>query len=256
MNIEISSQQDYYEMLLFRKDALLAEALQYSGEYLRRFGNLMTDLMSLKVECIGRKKAITLAARMINQGLRPDPGQITPELMRSMKLFQKNLDDLSKEVEDARNCIRISSADNRMIKQIYHKMAHQIHPDLHPETWDIEGIPELWEKLHNAYLSKNLDAIQETQFQIERILKKSGQDVVCQPVENLDQKIADLEERIQHIISTEPYTYKEILEDDVQIEIHEFELKDQINEYTIYLNRLDQQLEEMGVEWRQLWPMN
>ena len=61
----IDDSYDRYEELLIRKDVLRKEAVQYEYEYVKEFGDLISDAFKAKLEAMG---GYTLE----------DPGQIIP----------------------------------------------------------------------------------------------------------------------------------------------------------------------------------
>jgi uncharacterized protein YhaN len=66
-------------------------------------------------------------------------------------------------------------------------------------------------------------------------------------IENVETKIKSLEQEIDRIVSTAPYTYRFLLEDNSQKEAKKEELQQEIKEYEQYAKELDDVLKAFPI---------
>lgn len=96
-----------------------------------------------------------------------------------------------------------------------------------------------------AYRKNDLKAIREAETLINRFLQELGEEPFSGEIENLPEKINDLETEISNILSTEPYSFKLLLEDDEAMEKKHKELDEEIEYYRNYKAELQAHLERL-----------
>ena len=134
------------------------------------------------------------------------------------------------------------------IKKIYYKLVKMIHPDLYPELADDETIKDYWQRIVIAYTYNQLKDLEELELLVTAHLGETGRQVPDLQVEDLEEKIAAAEEEINRIISTNPYLYKMLLGDTVEIGRRKQEYQDEIASYEMYSAQLDEVLEGFAIE--------
>ena len=88
--------------LLVRRDRLCKEAETYRILYTQEFGELIVANFELKIECIGKRKAISYCRRRMNRGLAVDVRRMQAELDEEMKLYYVQLHDMIEATEAAK----------------------------------------------------------------------------------------------------------------------------------------------------------
>ena len=139
----------------------------------------------------------------------------------------------------------ISMLDAEEIKRIYRRVAKRLHPDICPLTAENPELMELFQKVLMAYRANDLKAIREAETLINHFLQELGEEPFSGEIENLPEKINDLETEISNILSTEPYSFKLLLEDDEAMEKKHKELDEEIEYYRNYKAELQAHLERL-----------
>ena len=119
---------------------------------------------------------------------------------------------------------------------------------MHPELADDETIKDYWQRIMIAYTFNHLKDLEELEMLVTSYLEKSGHQVSDLEIADLEDKIAIAEEEISNIISTNPYLYKMLLEDAVEIRRRKQEYLDEIASYEMYSAQLDEVLGTFEIE--------
>ena len=231
---------DRYEELLMRRDAVRKEAFKYDRAYVREFGDLILEIFQLKIECIRKKKTIEYCQAAVNRGLSVDQDQMQEYLRQEMAAFQAQLEDMIEDTENAKNAGEITEIELLQIKKIYHRMVKKIHPDINPIVAENEQLQELWQRVVTAYTSNDLKELQEAEILVNKLLKQIDAGALEIEIQNIDEKIAELEEEIKRICETDPYMYKFLLDDDEAVKEKTDSLNEEKESYEEYSSQLDE----------------
>ena len=237
-----------YEELLLRKDKFAKEALHWYSEYIRVFGKYLIDVFEIKVECIRLKKLISLAQAQINQGFTPDMDKINKLVNEQMLSYYEDLKNMVKEHEDAKKAKELPSHEILRIKKIYREIAKILHPDINSRTQEDPELKDLWNRVVIAYKCNKLKEIEELQVHVNNARTAKGIDVTKKVITDIEEKIKKLEEEINKIITTDPYSYKFLLEDNEDTEQRIRDLEDQKKEYDDYKKELEAVLNDLAGE--------
>ena len=237
-----------YEELILKKENLRREAAQFYVDYMRLFGDQLAEAFRKKIECIRKKKMIAFCQRCVNQGKTINAVELYSHIDAEMAEYEAELNRMKKEAKAAQNAKIISNDDVRKIREIYYRLARKIHPDMRPETGDDPKLLEYWNQIVNAYRYNCLDKLQELEVLVNAYLSNNGIDTERPMIPDIGKKIAQAEKEIEMIIFTTPYTYRFLLEDDVQVNRKLEELQNEIEEYTQYSAELDDVLKNFPVK--------
>ena len=234
-----------YELLLNEKTFLEKECFHYEVDYFREFGEKIENLFQLKVDSITLKKKIAFCVKKTYNN-KPIYSYdldryIDEEIIEYQQRLQELIDYNKYIKEDERTPITFD--ESHKIKKLYYKVAHLVHPDLHPEYKEDEDILELWNKAVNAYKSNNLKLLVEAYDQI--IILVNDNDIYIEDIEN---KIETLKEEINEIKNNTPYTYKFILNDVLQVEELHNDLDREIKDYQEYKSSLENELSKFDIQ--------
>ena len=227
-----------YEKLLFERDKYKKQAGEYLREYIREFGELLTDVFRKKISCIEKKKMINYCQLRLNRGEIIDVQDMSEYIRREMEEYNEQLTDMMHNNELCRKGVAISSSDVMQIKRIYRRIAKKIHPDIHPGTLELPILSELWVEVMDAFDRNDLKALEELEIQINSILRELGDDVPDAEIPDVEDKIRALDAEIEQILSTDPYQYRFLLEDEEKVQEYKEELQEEIKEYTRYEKQL------------------
>lgn len=234
-----------YEELLLRKDKFEKEAVQWYNAYIKVFGKYLIDLFRIKVECIRLKKLISYAQAEINKGFTPKLDEISAVVDEQMKSYYEELDVMIKDHNASMKSKSVPAHVTLKIKKIYREIAKILHPDINPETSKDPDLLDLWNRVSVAYKCNNLEEIEELQVLVNKALGEKGIDVSKIVVPDIEEKIKKLEEKINEIITTDPYNYKFILEDKEETEQMIQDFENEKKEYDNYRQELENILSEL-----------
>ena len=236
------SRYEEYESLLLRRDSLRRDAEQYSISYTQVFGDLIIKVFKKKIECIAKKKKIAYCQKQQNKSLPINEDELERYLEQVMWMYEEELNDLIEENKAVKEATVAGPLELRKIKELYYKLAKLIHPDMRPDLSDDKDIQEFWRRIVIAYNFNQLDELEELDFQVNNYLNNINNEDITIEIPNIEEKINKVKEDITKILSTNPYQYKFILEDDEEIEAYKKELEDEYKNYEDYSKELDEVL--------------
>ncbi len=226
---------DQYESLLNQKADLEKKCEQLSLEYIREFGDDIETLFSLKVEVVTLKKQIAFCVSKSYRNEAIYEYQLKRYVDAELIAYRARLEELIKANKEAKEDLEtVTYEEERKIKKIYYRIAHLIHPDLHPEYADSEFIRELWEAAVDAY---KRDDYHELSITYDRVLLQVGETGIV--LEGIQEKIASVEKEIEEIKGNNPYQYKFILDDPEEVKSYHKELAQEITDYQEYKTKLE-----------------
>lgn len=237
--------REHYENLILQRDRLEKEAEQYRMEFFREFGELITDTFQVRVDCIALKKSIAFCQAKRNAEEEIDPISMQEFIDLIMMAYKTQMEELLSLTEAGKTMTSISVLEVEEIKRIYRRIAKRLHPDICPLTAEEPELMEQFQKALSAYRRNDLKALREAEALINRFLKERGIELEPLEIEDLPEKIADLEMEIAQIIESEPYIYKTLLEDPDAIEKKRSELEAEKEEYLNYKKELQAHLESL-----------
>lgn len=239
---------DHYKGCIVTRDELVNEGAGARIDYVRMFGELNSSILSAKIECISKKKAIAYCQTVVNSGGSDVSGaNLQSYIDKCMKDYHEELARMEK---DRRACAAAKDVEHSVsvrVRRIYREMARKIHPDVNPDPY----FKPFWLMLKDAYDTYDIDRLEELRILISDALRDhgKGEDFIPEGMtaEELERRISSIEEEIEDIIHTEPYTYKLILDSDDTIEEHRLELERQLNEYLRYSEELTEVLKRFRI---------
>ncbi len=237
-----------YEFLILQKEQLEKEAEQAELEYMRLFGDLITESFSLKVDCIALKKEIALYVRAKNGGKPVDPAAVAETLRSQMTAYRLALASMIEKKKEAEKAVLIDPADTDRIKKIYRRLARMLHPDVSTLTEKIPELNGLFIRATAAYRANDLKEIRKIEVLINKVLEENGIDRLDLYIPDLEKRIEELEEEIDALVGSEPYTYRLLLKSDAGIRKKKKELKDEIASYRAYKDELSEKLGQLKKE--------
>lgn len=236
-----------YEELLLRKENLKREAANIERNYIAEFGELLRQAFERKIECIRRKKKIAYCQMCVNQGKPIDGSGLSEYLSSEMQEYEEQLKAMISDIQDAKNSKVVSAEDLRRIRRIYYRLARRIHPDMRPDLAGDETLTEYWNRIAAAYRGNRLAELEELEVLVEKRLTemKAGKGIVT--IDNIDERISRLKKEVDRIITTEPFVFRFILEDEKKREVRKNELCGEIREYETYAAELDAVLKTYSI---------
>lgn len=236
---------DEYWELLVRRDQLFKEAGSYMAVYTAEFGDLITANFELKIECIKKKKMISYCRRRMNRDLAIDADRMKEEIEQEMNLYYFQLQEMINDTENAKKAENVGEYRFQRAKKIYRRLAKLLHPDINRKTMEDENLKELWTRIATAYQLSDVDELDDLEVLVHKTLDEMGDKDVEIDFSDIEERIERVERQINEILTTEPYTYGEILNDDEKKAAFLEQLKAEHDDYEQYLEILTKSLEEM-----------
>lgn len=246
-----------YEELLLKRDQVRKEARNWHYEYIRVFGDMVSNVFQTKIQCIQKKKAIAYIQTLLNKGQSVDNDALKRYLEEEMREYNAKLADMLREKRIVDESTPVSAKTIEKVKKLYHKLAKMLHPDINPKTNENENLQALWNMIVAAYNANDLEEMEAAEILVNRALQDMGLEDMEIQIPDIEAKIAAIQEQIYHIMETEPYRYKYLLEDEAYVTKRTKELQDELQEYRDYESELDRVLEQFvtgGVSFT--WKMN
>ena len=181
----------------------------------------------------------------INQGKQPDQEEMQEYLRLHMAAYQKQLEEMVRDWENSKRMQPVSPMQVEKVKTIYRRLAKQLHPDINPMTKESPVLNDLFQRIMIAYRCNDLVEIQALEVLATKAMNELNGENVVVVIDDIEEKIAELEARIGKIMASEPYTLKKILDDPEAIEKKKKEIQQEIEEYMEYSGKLTEQLNSM-----------
>ncbi len=245
VNAEERARYEEYEELLVRRDQLFKEAGSYMTAYTAEFGDLITANFELKVECIKKKKTISYCRRRMNRGLAIDAERMQTEIEQEMQLYYVQLKEMIADTETAKKAENVGQYRYGRAKKIYRRLAKLIHPDINKKTMENEKLKELWMRIVIAYRHSNIDELDDLEVLVRKAMEELGEDGFEVELSDIEERIERVERQINDIITTEPYTYGEMLEHEEKKTSYREQLLAEHDDYQQYLENLTKTLDDM-----------
>lgn len=247
-----------YEDLLLKRDQLFRECGSIMTSFTKEFGDMITANFELKIECIKKKKTISYCRRRMNRGLAIDTARMNAEIGQEMTLYYTQLKEMLDDKKRAKNAGTISEFRLVRARKIYRRLTKILHPDINKKTMKNENLRELWERITSAYQKTDVEELENLEVLVRRAMEKLGDDSFELNLDDIDARIERVENQINEMLTTEPYIYLEILENEDKKQVYKDQLQAEHDDYEQYLESLTKTLDEMlheeGVTL--VWKMN
>lgn len=190
--------------------------------------------------------------------MKIDTLHMQEEIEAEMKLYYSQLEDMSRELTDAKNAETISEYRLVRAKKIYRRLAKKLHPDINPGTKKDESLRELWQRITEAYRKSDIDELEDLEALTKKTIEDMGSEKFEIKIKDIDKRIERVERQINEILTTEPYIYGELLRDETKVKNMKESLQSEHENYEQYLEILTKDLEEILREGGAtlIWTMN
>lgn len=208
------------ESLVFERDNLVFVVCEnIKTEYLLIFGSI--EYRIYKTYCtylrLKRKKDMIQAKKNRQDKIKIE--EIEDKLDEEFADYKKKLDEKIGEINEALSRAKsevLSEEETKVLKKLYKNIVKRLHPDLNPSVTDVEK--ELFYNATESYKNGDLPSLQ-----IIYDIVCSGDDIkdedldgrsLADEVKRLEGLVGQIQEDINFIKSTPPYTWSTYLEDE------------------------------------------
>lgn len=247
-----------YEELLIKRDQLFRESGSIMTAYTKEFGEQICANFELKVECIRKKKTISYCRRRMNRGLPIDINRMQAEIEKEMALYNIQLKELAESAGRAKEAGTISEYRLARSKKIYRRLTKLLHPDINKRTAESDDLMKLWTRISDAYQRSDADELEDLEVLVRKALETLGDESFELNLDDIDARIERIMNQINDIITTEPYIYGELLENEEKKKVYREQLQAEHDDYKQYLETLTGTLNDLLSEGgtKLIWEMN
>lgn len=242
-------QQVYSNLITKRDDLVLHEIPRLEALYMEAIGQLQYEELCLQYDIALLKFERDLLQAYINRGEEPDIKVVAQKVDETAETFNQNIHQEEEKIKKAKAYIEEHKEENSKqrdaekleLKQIYKRLVHRLHPDLHPEQTEWER--ELFLKVQEAYRNEDLERLRQLEAELNAGMPFTSVDSDTiedweERVKKLKEQITAIEEEIDRIEHEFPFTYRDKLND------HEW-IAAQKEEIRVRIERLQEEKERL-----------
>ncbi len=250
--------KEEYEWLQLEYAALVAERdeLENSEEprlialFMEAVGQLQYEVLVLQYEIALLKQKRDLLQAYKNRGEKADLNYVDEQVEATAKTYNENIQREEEKIKQAKAYIeeqkeeekKNQEDDKHELRDLYRKLVHRLHPDLHPEQTEWEK--ELFLKVQDAYEKGDLERLRELAQQLEAGMPADAVDNETteeweEHVNKLKEEITKIREEIARILQEFPFTYRERLNNPEWISLTQDILRQEIAELKKEKTRLE-----------------
>ena len=237
-----NSEYRRYEELLLKRDELLKEAAVMQIRYIQEFGELMVRSFRIKNECLKLKKKLAFSQMMINHDKVIDPHHMQHYVDKETAGYDRQLKVMVHDFRRAMKTELPTEAVALEVIRLYRKVAVKIHPEINSKTGITPQLADMWNEVLIAFHENDISALERLDAMIDSELDKLGEYLEIY-IPEMKEKIILLEEETDTIISSDPYRYKDILNNAELVEEKRTLLRREIHDYMEYEDEMEHKFE-------------
>ena len=215
-------QLEYAALVAERDELENSEGPRLTALYMEAVGQLQYEVLVLRYEIALLKQKRDLLQAYKNRGEKADLNYVDEQVEATAKTYNENIQREEEKIKQAKAYIeeqkeeekKNQENEKRELRDLYRKLVHRLHPDLHPEQTEWEK--ELFLKVQDAYEKGDLERLRELAQQLEAGMPADAVDNETteeweERVNQLKEEIAKIREEIEKILQEFPFTYRERL---------------------------------------------
>ena len=233
---------------------ILHEIPRLEALYMEAIGQLQYEELCLQYDIALLKFERDLLQAYINRGEEPDIKVVAQKVDETAEAFNQNIHQEEEKIKKAKAYIEEHKEENSKqrdaekleLKQIYKRLVHRLHPDLHPEQTEWER--ELFLKVQEAYRNEDLERLRQLEAELNAGMPFTSveSDTIEdweERVKKLKERITAIEEEIDRIEHEFPFTYRDKLNDQEWIAVQKEEIRVRIERLQEEKERLEKIVE-------------
>ena len=215
-------QLEYAALVAERDELVNSEGPRLTALYMEAVGQLQYEELVLQYEIALLKQKRDLLQAYKNRGEKADLNYVNEQVEATAKTYNENIQREEEKIKQAKAYIeeqkeeekKNQEDEKRKLRDLYRKLVHRLHPDLHPEQTEWEK--ELFLKVQDAYEKGDLERLRELSQQLEAGMPADAVDNETteeweERVNQLKEEITKIREEIARILQEFPFTYRERL---------------------------------------------
>jgi ABC-type Na+ efflux pump permease subunit len=230
--------------LVFERDKLLYHVCpKLQTEYILKIGKLEYAVFEYQCKILRAKRKIELIQAQLNKEQPFNIADIEKQLDKEYREYYEKLLEKQKEIDEARfrkdsKGKSLTDDESAELKKLYTYIVKRLHPDINPDTTAKQH--ELFNDAVIAYKNADLPELKIISLLLEKTSvttdSASTMEKLTKRKESLLVETTHITEQIQKIKETFPYSIKDLL-------LNENDLQKKIDECTILLTELQEQHE-------------
>ena len=229
-------QKAYADLVAKRDDMLMYEGPRLEALYMESIGQLQYEILCLEYDIALLKLERDLLQSYENRGEGPEIATVEMKVEQAAQTYQENLHQEEERIKKAKEFIaRQKEEENKQkdaekieLKQLYKKLVHRLHPDLHPEQTEWER--DLFLKVQEAYRNEDLERLRQLEAELDAGVPFTSveSDTVEEweaRIAKLKKMIADVKNEINELEHSFPFTYRDKIDDKEWVVARQEELR-------------------------------
>lgn len=217
-------QLEYSALVTKREDMNSFEGPRLEALYMDTIGMLQYDVLKLQYDIAVLKTERDMLQSYENRGEEPDTITIKLKVQLVMDSFDEQLKREEEKIKEAKEFIKQhmeeedkqKEADKIEIKQIFKRLVHRLHPDLHPEQTEWER--ELFLRVQKAYGDEDLETLRKLESELDAgmpftTVENGTVEQWQERVQKLKDQIAAIRTEIEDMQRKFPFNYRDKLYD-------------------------------------------
>lgn len=262
-----------------RDNLMFHECREIAAEYSSKIGELELQVLNAKLNVLRLKRMIEILQSQINRQERKSEKKVKEQVDQEYREFEEDLKHKAEEAnssyqyrqkeeqqeeeweqeketsEDSESNVSEKQKKYRSrtdeMKALYRKIVKALHPDMNPDETDAEK--EMFNEAVDAYNNGNLNKLREIAALIDEgkicgtPYSVSADDIekLKEIISGLKLRVEELEEEIETIKTSFPYTMKAFLNDELAVNERQKELTDMLIEYEKQVEDLEKRFADM-----------
>ena len=239
------SKKEILENLIIEKEQYMKDAFSYEIGYMREFGDLFAENFKAKIECIRLKKTIGYCRAKINRGVKINVDDMNEQMDNDMQGYYAELKRIIREANEIKERGVADEESIETSKNIYHRIAKVLHPDINLMTANVQRLKELWNQANEAYYKYDVYSLSNIEVAVDKTLSDLGTAGFKSDDTRIDERIESLKKKIARIANARPYTYGELLRNETKKKLKKSEMQRETEEYKIYASNLEELIEQL-----------
>ena len=212
-----------YASLLAEYDDLTGTVRRnLEAEYMLQIGRRENEIFALQIQAQQLKREISLYQAAKNRRETISEAAVREIIAREFAEYKAKLDELEKKLREAEElhlCPKLSPAESKAVKDLYHDLVKKLHPDLNPDL--PEAVKQLWPRIVAAYKGNDWLELNILSDMVEGLLKREKIEArlpdraeeIREEQERIARKIAELQGRMERLRREPPFVYEKLLAD-------------------------------------------
>ena len=212
-----------YASLLAEYDDLTGTVRRnLEAEYMLQIGRRENEIFALQIQAQQLKREISLYQAAKNRRETISEAAVREIIAKEFAEYKAKLDELEKKLREAEElhlCPKLSPAESKAVKDLYHDLVKKLHPDLNPDL--PEAVKQLWPRIVAAYKGNDWLELNILSDMVEGLLKREKIEAhfpdraeeIREEQERIARKIAELQGRMERLRREPPFVYEKLLAD-------------------------------------------